>query len=699
MKVLQILPELNVGGVETGTVDFAKYLIERGHKAVVVSRGGLLVEDLEKSGATHYSLPVHKKNIFTMIKCVKKLRQIILQEKMDIVHARSRVPGWVAYFACRQTPAKFITTCHGYYSNRIFSSVMGWGKYVIVPSSIIGRHMIETYKVAAESIRCIPRSVDLKRFNVKKTETKGKSSYTIAIVGRLTPLKGHKYFLKAMARVVRIMPFVKILIIGDAPAKKPVYREELEVLTRRLGLSDFVEFLGNRKDVPQLLAESDLLVMSSIRPESFGRVILEAQAIGIPVVATKVGGVVEIIDDRKTGMLVLPKDPDGMAKAVLSVLKDKKFAKELVVNAKVKLKEKFTLDHMAGQTMDVYLELLDSLNILVIKMSSIGDVILITASLKALRRKFPKAKIFCLVGKESRQVLQRCSYVDEVIVMDIKGKDKGLWKMIRFAKKLRRNHFDMIIDFQNNNRSHFLTALSFARNSYGYKRGKLGFVIKNPVKDPETNISPVEHQFQVLKLMGIDYKKEVMLELSPTEKDRKYIEKFLNSEWVAKNMKVVGINISASEKWRTKNWPIENIARLCDQLASENIRALITGTEGDKEQARNILGQVKTKPANFVGKTSIMELAALIKRCDVFITPDSAPMHIAAAVKTPFIAFFGPTSSRRHLPPAKSYAVFERDLECAPCYSPHCNIFTHVCMKDVKVEEVMNRVRSFLKEK
>ncbi|MFA5725732.1 MAG: glycosyltransferase, partial [Candidatus Omnitrophota bacterium] len=140
MNILQVLPELNVGGVETGTLDLAKYLMRLGHKAVVVSAGGSLVKDLEELGAVHYHLPVHKKSVFSIIKTVPLLAEIIRKEKIDIVHARSRVPAWIAYFACRQTKAVFITTCHGYYKKHPFSYVMGWGKKVIVLSNVISRH-------------------------------------------------------------------------------------------------------------------------------------------------------------------------------------------------------------------------------------------------------------------------------------------------------------------------------------------------------------------------------------------------------------------------------------------------------------------------------------------------------------------------------------------------------------------------------
>ncbi|MEI6631556.1 MAG: glycosyltransferase, partial [bacterium] len=218
MNILQILPELHVGGVETGTVDLARALVKLGHKAVVVSAGGELVRDLEACGARHYHLPVHKKSIFAILKLIPELQKIIKKENIDIVHARSRVPAWIAYFAARRSGCLFITTCHGYYKKHLFSSVMGWGKRVIVLSNAIGRHMIDDFSVPHERIRLIPRSVDLDKFKFLSPEKKRKEEFNVGIIARLTPIKGHLHFIKAMARVARVAPRLKIWIVGDAPA-------------------------------------------------------------------------------------------------------------------------------------------------------------------------------------------------------------------------------------------------------------------------------------------------------------------------------------------------------------------------------------------------------------------------------------------------------------------------------------------------
>ncbi|MCA9398391.1 MAG: GT4 family glycosyltransferase PelF [Candidatus Omnitrophica bacterium] len=692
MNILQILPELNVGGVETGTVDFSKYLKDHGHKSVVISNGGRLVDELEKSGTVHYTLPVHKKSLPVIWRMVKAVREIILKEEIEIVHARSRVPAWIAFFACRKTPASFITTCHGYYKNKFFSQVMGWSKQVIVPSAAIGRHMVDDYGVPPSSIRCVPRSVNLDKFNVKRKLPKGSARANVAIIGRVTPLKGHTYFLNAMAKVVRNVNYAKIWIIGDVPPKKEEYRRELQLLVKRLGLSANVEFLGNRSDVPELLAECDVVVLSTITPESFGRVILEAQAVGVPVVAPQVGGVVDIIDHEETGLLVLPKDTEAMAQAVLRLLKDKKLTERMVKAAKKKIEEKFLIKHMAEQTLQVYEDLRNDLNILVIKISSIGDVILVVPSLKAIRKKFPKAHLYVLVGEEGRKILHNCPYVDGLIVYDHKNKDKKWWNFLRLVNKLRRHKFDKILDFQNSRKSHWLCFLSLPQESYGFDNKKWSFLLSNPVKNYKNDIPPVRHQFQILEQIGIKYDKKVHLELWPKAQDADYASGLLDSEWLGNAKQIVGINLSASEKWETKNWPKDYIVRLCDMLGAKNIRVLLTGMEKDKEAAVYVKKHAKSRPSAFIGKTDILQLAALIKRCSVYVTPDSAPLHIAASMRVPVVTFFGPTSSVRHLPPGDSIVVMERVMDCAPCYSPKCRIGTHACMKEISPEDVFQEI-------
>jgi len=696
VNILQILPQLNVGGVETGTLDLAKYLVRAGHKAVVVSNGGELVKELESLGAVHYQLPVHKKSVFAMWRLVSRLVEIIQKEKIDIVHARSRAPAWIAYFAARRTRTVFITTCHGYYKKHPFSQVMGWAKRVIVLSNVIARHMIDDFGVPYERIRLIPRSVDLEKFKFSSPEEKRGEEFNVGIVGRLTPIKGHMYFIKAMAKVTRVVPRLKIWIIGDAPSSKEAYKDQLKLLVKRLGLSSRTEFLGNQRDIPGIMEHLDLLALATTTHEAFGRVIIEAQASGVPVVATKVGGVVDIIEDKKTGLLVPPADPESMAEAVIQIFKDAGLSRDLAQSAYAKVKEKYNAEMMVKNTLEVYQDALSNFKILIIKFSSLGDVILSTAAIRQIKKKFSQNyKISFLVGEESKSVLLRCPYIDELMVCDLKNKDKGILKFLRLAHILRRKNFDIVIDLQNNRRSHLLSFLSLPAHSYGYDNKKLGFLLKHRIKDEKAPVDPITHQFRILKMLDIELE-DPKLELWPAEEDEHYIDEFLNSQWLSANQKIIGINISASQRWLTKSWPIKHMAKLCEELGRRDIRVVFTGTGQDAIQAGKLIEAAKgAKIINACGKTTVNQLACLIKRCSVYVSSDSAPLHLAAAKDTPFIALFGPTDPRRHLAQAKNYIVIKKDLPCSPCYKSKCKI--KKCMELITPEEALEAIDKLLK--
>jgi lipopolysaccharide heptosyltransferase II len=693
VNILQILPELNVGGVETGTVDLARYLVKQGHKAVVVSHGGGLVKDLEACGAIHYQLPVHQKSLFSILKMIPQLSQIIIKEEIDIVHARSRAPAWIAFFAARKTNRVFITTCHGYYRRHFFSRVMGWGKLIICPSQALARYMLENFQVPHERLRLIPRSVDLEKFKFIDPAKKRREIFHVGIIGRLTPIKGHIYFLKAMAKVIRSWPRIKIWVVGDAASSKESYKEEIHIMVRRLGLSHCTEFLGTQKDIPEIMSNLDLLVMASTYPESFGRVIIEAQAAGVPVIATEVGGIVDIIENNVNGLLVAPKEPQGMSEAIIRIIKDVKLVSRLAENAYKKVKAKYNLELMAGSTLNVYKEALSSFKILVIKMSSLGDVVISTAALRAIRQRFKEAsKISLLVGSAAKDVVIRCPYIDDLIVYDLNNRNPAaMWKM---ARELRRHNFDMVIDLQNNRLSHKLSRLSLAAHRYGYNNGKLGFLLNHQIKDDKLPIDPVSHQFRILKMLDIDLT-DSRLEVWPSQQDEVFIDESLSANWAGKQIPLVGINISASARWQSKAWPQEKIIKLCEALALKDMRVVLTGTTDDSPAAKSIVNLIKSaKPIIACGKTSLNQLACLIRRCKVFISPDSAPLHLACAVDTPFIALFGPTDARRHLAAGAKGIVLNKNMLCSPCYKPKCR--RKDCMEKISVENVLEAIAKLL---
>ncbi|MCX5678399.1 MAG: lipopolysaccharide heptosyltransferase II [Candidatus Omnitrophica bacterium] len=695
MNILQILPTLDIGGVETGTIDLARYLVKNGHKAIVVSGGGRLVKELEAIGSRHYMLPVGKKSLFNIIRMVNELSDIIRREDIDIVHARSRVPALIAYFACKRTNRVLITTAHGYYTKHLMSESMGWGKFVIVASNIMAKHMAGPFNVPYDRIKLIPRGVDLSQFTLRQEKPAGANEFVIGIVSRITPLKGHSDFIKAISLIRGQIPGLKVLIVGSAPKDK--YREDIELLIRQLGLSKTIELTGARQDVPKVMSGLDMLLSATVTPEAFGRVIIEAQAIGVPVVATNVGGVVDIVENEETGLLCEPQNPRDMADKILKLYRDNELARRMVIKARKRVEEDFNSDKMMQRTLAVYEEAIKTQNILIIKMSAIGDVILSIPSLRAIRAKYPNARIKVLTALSSREVLDGCPYINDRIVCDFKERHKGIKGLWWLAREVRKECFEIVIDLQNNRKSHILAYLSLAGLRYGYDNGKLSFLLNRKIKNDAPHLDPIEHQFRALRMAGVK-PADKQLALWPSERDKAWAKKFLEDNWVRQGQNLIGINVRASTRWVSKNWPSGHIVELCDRLAKEyNVRVILTGTDEDVEYAEAIASSARSKPIISAGKTTVMELAALIKCFKVFLTPDSAPMHIASAMGTPFVALFGPTDPARHVAPSGNCVVLckAREVRCSPCYKSECRKKV-ICMRKITVDDVLEAVKVFL---
>ena len=443
-----------------------------------------------------------------------------------------------------------------------------------------------------------------------------------------------------------------------------------------------------------------MLVSATATPEAFGRAIIEAQAIGVPVVATNVGGVVDLVEDEETGLLCEPQNPRVMADKILKLYRDSGLARRMIIKARKRVEEDFNSDKMMQRTLAVYEEAIKTQNILVIKMSAIGDVILSVPSLRAIRAKYPNARIRVLTALASREVLDGCPYINGRIVCDFQDRHKGIKGLWRLAREIRKEHFEIVIDLQNNRKSHILAYMSLAGLRYGYDNGKLSFLLNRKIKNDAPHLDPIEHQFRALRMAGIKTS-DKQLALWPSERDKAWAKKFLEDNWVRQGQSLVGINVRASARWVSKNWPSGHIVELCDRLAKEyNVRAILTGTGEDAEFAGAIASSARSKPIIATGKTTIMELAALIKCFKVFLTPDSAPMHIASAVGTPFVALFGPTDPARHVAPSENCAVLckAREMRCSPCYKSECRKRA-ICMRRITVDDVLEAIKVFLPQK
>lgn len=362
MKVLQVLPELNSGGVERGTLELADFLVAHGHESLVLSGGGRLVPKLEAGGSRHITLPVGRKALSTLF-LIPRLRKLLRDERPDILHLRSRVPAWVLKLAWRGLPEidrpHLVTTVHGFYSVNAWSAVMTRGERVICVSDSIRHYVLNNYPGASPGVlRVVPRGVDPAmyphgfqpspewrgKFETEFPETRGKRLITLP--GRITRLKGHEDFARILSGLSDL-PDVHGVIAGGAHPRKASYLDEIRDLFESTGLGDRVTFTGNRDDLREILAASSLVVSLTTQPESFGRTTLEALAMGVPVAGYDHGGVGEQLDTLFPAGKLTPLDPAAAIPTVRGLLADA---------PPVATPNPFTLERMLTDTLAVYQE-------------------------------------------------------------------------------------------------------------------------------------------------------------------------------------------------------------------------------------------------------------------------------------------------------------------------------------------------------
>jgi len=327
--VLQVVPALVTGGVERGTVEIAAALVRAGWRAVVASSGGPMVREIERAGAEHVMLPLASKSPLAIYRNTARLADLIRSRDIDIVHARSRAPAWSGYRAAQRTGRHFVTTFHNVYGGetrlkRYYNSVMAKGERVIAISDFVGDHAAKIYGVEAERLRVIPRGVDLDRFDpdaiapprliaLANSWRLQDDRPVVMLPGRITRWKGHVDLIEAVAR----MPnrHFQVLFVGSEE-QKPHFRDELVQRIHALGLSSVFHVVGECRDMPAAFMLADVVISASTKPEGFGRVAIEAQAMGRPVIATDHGGSRETVRPGETGWLVPPNDPEALADAL-----------------------------------------------------------------------------------------------------------------------------------------------------------------------------------------------------------------------------------------------------------------------------------------------------------------------------------------------------------------------------------------------
>ncbi len=379
INVLQVIPKLGYGGAETGCYDIAHYLAEENCGSYIATSGGELLKFIKKNKVGIFKLPVHSKNPVLIFFNALLLAILIISKKINIVHARSRAPAWSCYLACILTNRVFVTTFHGTYNfknkfKKFYNSIMLRSRLTIAGSNFIFGHINENYNEylnKKKKLRVIFRGINidyfsqknisiLKQEKLKKEWNLDSEKFTILMPGRLTSWKGQEKFIEALNILIEdynITNFQAILLGSDQGRK--VYSKKLHSLVERYSLTKKVKFIEHCNEMPLAYSVSDVVVSASIEPEAFGRVAVESQSMGKPIIASNIGGSKETVLNKKSGFLYKHDDPRDLAKNLNTVIQlNQEELKLIGIEGRKNVAKKFDVEAMCDSNLREYKKLL-----------------------------------------------------------------------------------------------------------------------------------------------------------------------------------------------------------------------------------------------------------------------------------------------------------------------------------------------------
>ena len=373
--ILQIVPALNNGGVERGVIETSKFLVQNNNKSIVISSGGIYEHLISRHGGVLYKLDIHVKNPLKWKKLRIKVEEIIKKEKVDLVHVCSRVPAWITHPIAENLKIPFVTSVHGRLRNQNFlknyyNSILIKGDVIIAISKHIKDNIINVFPNVKNKVSIVYRGVDLENFNINnisKTRVVNQArllgvkdgSPVILMASRPKAWKGHLIFIKALSKVkIDFQCFLVGALDGDEKFKNEIYKKISEC-----HLGNKVKLTKSTNDIQSAFVLSDIVVMPSIDPEPFGRIIIEAQALKKITIGFNHGGISESIIDNETGLLAKPLDFNDLGKKIETALQLNKTQRSYINKKAIKIiKEKFSLEKMCSDTLNLYKNCIDKYN-------------------------------------------------------------------------------------------------------------------------------------------------------------------------------------------------------------------------------------------------------------------------------------------------------------------------------------------------
>lgn len=362
MNILFLSNHLDTGGITSYLLTLGKGLQSRGHKVFVASSGGNRLTRFTEQGMIFIPIPARTKseiNLFKVIPSCRILERHIGEKGIDVIHANTRVTQVVAQLVSRKTRVPFVSTCHGFFKPRFFRKLCPClGCKVIAISDSVRQHLISDFHVPQNDIRLVYSGVDTRGLKFEHPPNRQavrrafglKDGPVIGIVARLSDVKGHEFLVRAFKKIAQQVADAQLFIVGEGKMEQPLRR-----LVRELGLAGQTVFVPEVHNVREAYYATDVFVMPSLN-EGLGLGLMEAMAWGKPIVASSVGGILNLIKDGENGLLVRPADVDGLAEAILRLLDNPAFASAMGNNARIFISENFSLEKMAAETERVYEE-------------------------------------------------------------------------------------------------------------------------------------------------------------------------------------------------------------------------------------------------------------------------------------------------------------------------------------------------------
>jgi lipopolysaccharide heptosyltransferase II len=695
VTILEVMPTLSFGGVESYVVGLARGLRARGHRVLVASEGGPLLEQLREHGIEH--LPFKVRGRFAL-PAARELSRLIADQGVDLVNAHNWRSAAISWLAARARGVPYVFTVHGIRPAISRRLVFYWSRRLLVVSEESRANLVRDFRLPSERVAVVPIGVDPLRFAPAGPEGAllrelGLEADSRRVIHLSRFSRSKSAVARALIEAAALLEGVEIILVGEGPEQTAV-RQEAEAMNARLGRRALV-FLQARLDVTRLLNLGEAAVATATAA-------LEAMACAKPVIAAGKAGYLGPIGRDNLARAeetcfgdhgsLPPILPEQLARDLRFLLDDPARRADLGQLGREAVLRAHTLEAAAEAAEAIYRE--EALpragvrRILLLHLNQIGDLLFSLPALKALREAFPGAHIASLIKPHLEGLLCACPFIDEVIF-----RPAGMLPALRQAVRLRARGFDLAFAFSQSATSCLSARLSGAKLRIGFADAALPRCLNRRVQG--RGISSPRKVARLLRALGLAGEERNYVGLVHLgEEDRRQGEALLR-EAVGEARPIIALAPGESARRPYKSWPAERFAALARWLREQQTAVVVVGSEADRSLGDLILDGLRGPAANLAGRTSVGQLAAVLSRCEGLVGIDSGPLHAAAAMGRPVVGLYGPTDPAETGPRGERHRVLLHPEPCFPCITPSCE-GRRPCLMKITVEEVIGAVEEML---